>query len=125
MRLAYEDLSLRQKKEEDKMKASDPQKAKQIERLGMGFGHRSWVFLSPENIWVYDQNVSVLMICRFYRGISHSALSEMKTIHQENASRNYDTLKSMDSSHESFYDGLDGLDFLTTGASFMDLKNKL
>lgn len=41
MRLAYEDLSIKQKKTEEKIKATDPQKAKQLERLGMGFGHRS------------------------------------------------------------------------------------
>uniref|UniRef100_A0A0A9WLG0 ADP-ribosylation factor GTPase-activating protein 3 n=1 Tax=Lygus hesperus TaxID=30085 RepID=A0A0A9WLG0_LYGHE len=87
MRLAYEDLSLRQKKEEEKIKASNPQKAKQIERLGMGFGQRS--------------------------GISHSAISDMKTIQQENLSKP----KAIDTSHESFFDDLD---FLTnSGSSFM------
>ena len=29
---------MQQKREEEKMKKVDPQKAKQIERLGMGFG---------------------------------------------------------------------------------------
>lgn len=41
MRLAYEDLSIQQKKKEEKLKALDPKKAEQIERLGMGFGNRS------------------------------------------------------------------------------------
>ncbi|XP_070541563.1 ADP-ribosylation factor GTPase-activating protein 2-like isoform X4 [Ptychodera flava] len=58
MRLAYQDLSMQQKKEEAKMKSVDPKKAQQMERLGMGFGGRS--------------------------AISHSALSDMSTIQQEN-----------------------------------------
>jgi ADP-ribosylation factor GTPase-activating protein 2/3 len=42
MRLAYQDLGLKQKKEEDKMKQTDPKKAKQMERLGMGgFSNRT------------------------------------------------------------------------------------
>lgn len=40
MRLAYQDLSLQQKKEEEKLKQVDPKKAQQIERLGMGFASR-------------------------------------------------------------------------------------
>ncbi|XP_074645342.1 ADP-ribosylation factor GTPase-activating protein 3-like [Tubulanus polymorphus] len=61
MRLAYKDLSLedeRRKKEEDKMKKVDPKKAAQMERLGMGYASQS-------------------------RGMSHSVMSEMKTIEQE------------------------------------------
>lgn len=38
MRLAYQDLSLQQKMEEERLKKVDPSKAAQIERLGMGFG---------------------------------------------------------------------------------------
>lgn len=37
MRLAYQDMSLERKKQEEKLKASDPKKAQQLERLGMGF----------------------------------------------------------------------------------------
>ncbi|XP_014245018.1 ADP-ribosylation factor GTPase-activating protein 2 [Cimex lectularius] len=70
MRLAYEDLSMKQKKEEEKIRAVDPKKAKQMERLGMGFGARS--------------------------GVSHSALSDMKTIQQENLQKSRKT--------ESFFD---------------------
>jgi hypothetical protein len=40
MRLAYQDISLQQKKEEERLKKVDPSKAAQIERLGMGFGGR-------------------------------------------------------------------------------------
>eukprot|EP00088_Acartia_fossae_P042404 TRINITY_DN4452_c0_g1_i1.p1 TRINITY_DN4452_c0_g1~~TRINITY_DN4452_c0_g1_i1.p1 ORF type:complete len:556 (+),score=154.77 TRINITY_DN4452_c0_g1_i1:43-1710(+) len=38
MRLAYQDLSLNQQKETEKLKKNDPVKAAQLERLGMGFG---------------------------------------------------------------------------------------
>lgn len=37
VRLAYQDLSLEQKKQEDRLKRVDPKKAQQMERLGMGF----------------------------------------------------------------------------------------
>lgn len=37
MRLAYQDLSLQKNREEAKLKTIDPLKAKQMERLGMGF----------------------------------------------------------------------------------------
>ncbi|XP_049294987.1 ADP-ribosylation factor GTPase-activating protein 2 isoform X2 [Anopheles funestus] len=61
VRLAYQDLSIKQHKEEEKLKAIDPNKAKQIERLGMGFGRAS--------------------------GVSHSALTDMKTLTQEETTR--------------------------------------
>ncbi|KAK7604580.1 hypothetical protein V9T40_005766 [Parthenolecanium corni] len=54
VRLAYQDLSLQQKKEEDKLKQIDPKKAEQIERLGMGFNTKS--------------------------GVSHSAFGDMQTL---------------------------------------------
>lgn len=41
MRLAYQDLSVQQKKEEEKLKFTDPKKAQQVERLGMGFASRT------------------------------------------------------------------------------------
>jgi ADP-ribosylation factor GTPase-activating protein 2/3 len=40
VRLAYQDLSLQQKKEQQKLQQVDPVKAQQVERLGMGFGSR-------------------------------------------------------------------------------------
>lgn len=43
----YEDLSLRQKQEEVKIKAVDALKAKQMERLGMGFTGRRFVSIVP------------------------------------------------------------------------------
>ncbi|XP_038120014.1 ADP-ribosylation factor GTPase-activating protein 2 isoform X2 [Culex quinquefasciatus] len=60
VRLAYQDLSIKQHKEEEKLKATDPNKAKQMERLGMGFGSRA--------------------------GVSHSAMTEMKTLNQDSSS---------------------------------------
>lgn len=36
--LMYKSASM--KREEEKLKVSDPKKAKQLERLGMGFGNR-------------------------------------------------------------------------------------
>ncbi|KAJ8032599.1 ADP-ribosylation factor GTPase-activating protein 3 [Holothuria leucospilota] len=58
MRLAYKDMDLEMKKKEEALKKEDPNKAKQMERLGMGFGSRG--------------------------GISHSAISDMQTIEQVN-----------------------------------------
>ncbi|EEB13847.1 ADP-ribosylation factor GTPase-activating protein, putative [Pediculus humanus corporis] len=90
MRLAYKDLSLQQKKEEEKLKQTNPTKAQQIERLGMGFSVKS--------------------------GISHSALSDMQTIEQEN------TLKPSSSSNENknldslFFDGNSGRDRYTSNS---------
>lgn len=57
MRLAYQDLSLEQKKTEDKIRQLDPKKANQVERLGMGVVKKG--------------------------GISHSAITEIATIDQE------------------------------------------
>ena len=38
MRLAYQDMSIERKKQEERLKQTDPKKAAQMERLGMGFG---------------------------------------------------------------------------------------
>lgn len=43
MRLAYKDLSIEQHKQEERIKKSDPKKAQQVERLGMGYSSKSWV----------------------------------------------------------------------------------
>ncbi|GLH13248.1 ADP-ribosylation factor GTPase-activating protein 2 [Gryllus bimaculatus] len=61
MRLAYQDLSLQQRKQEEQLRRTDPVKAQQVERLGMGVSSRS--------------------------GVSHSALSDMKVIEQESPSK--------------------------------------
>ena len=57
VRLAYQDLSIQKQKEEDRLKSIDPNKAKQMERLGMGFNVRG--------------------------GISHSMMTDMQTITQD------------------------------------------
>lgn len=43
MRLAYQDLSIKKTKEEEKLKQIDPKKAAQLERLGMGFTSKKYV----------------------------------------------------------------------------------
>ena len=60
MRLAYQDLSLQQKKTEERMEKIDPKKAKQVERLGMGVTKKS--------------------------AYSHSMITEISTIDQEEPS---------------------------------------
>ncbi|KAG8438635.1 hypothetical protein GDO86_004990 [Hymenochirus boettgeri] len=57
LRLAYKELEIQKQKEEEKLKNMPAKKKAEAERLGMGFGSRS--------------------------GISHSVVSEMKTIEQE------------------------------------------
>ncbi|XP_058831273.1 ADP-ribosylation factor GTPase-activating protein 3 [Topomyia yanbarensis] len=78
VRLAYQDLSIKQHKEEEKLKATDPNKAKQIERLGMGFSSRS--------------------------GVSHSAVTDMKTLSQDSTSKNGTTLSKTFDSNNDFFD---------------------
>ncbi|XP_021698486.1 ADP-ribosylation factor GTPase-activating protein 2 isoform X2 [Aedes aegypti] len=78
VRLAYQDLSIKQHKEEEKLKATDPNKAKQIERLGMGIGSRS--------------------------GVSHSAISDMKTLTQDSSSKSGSSLSKAFESNNDFFD---------------------
>ena len=78
VRLAYQDLSIKKQKEEDRLKSTDPNKAKQMERLGMGFGNR---------------------------GVSHSMLTDMKTINQDQAPVNMKTSSKSDNNSKSdFFD---------------------
>ncbi|XP_017116046.1 ADP-ribosylation factor GTPase-activating protein 2 isoform X3 [Drosophila elegans] len=60
MRLAYQELSIQKTREEAKLKSMDPAKAKQMERLGMGFSLRG-------------------------SDMAHSALGDMETIQQSAA----------------------------------------
>ncbi|CAH1799553.1 unnamed protein product [Owenia fusiformis] len=60
MKLAYQDMSQEKKKAEDKIRLTDPKKAAQLERLGMGFAGG--------------------------KGVSHSAITDMQTIDQEKPS---------------------------------------
>ncbi|UJR25193.1 hypothetical protein I4U23_006548 [Adineta vaga] len=57
LKFAYQDMNKQRDIEEAKLKQSNPKKAEQMERLGMGFGNRS--------------------------GVSHSAMTDMQTIQQE------------------------------------------
>ncbi|XP_067906841.1 ADP-ribosylation factor GTPase-activating protein 2 isoform X3 [Heterodontus francisci] len=57
LRLAYQDLEIQRKKEDEKLKKLEGKKKEQAERLGMGFSSRV--------------------------GVSHSVLSDMQTIEQE------------------------------------------
>ncbi|CAF3107571.1 unnamed protein product [Rotaria socialis] len=57
LKFVYQDLNKQRDIEEAKLKQSNPKKAEQMERLGMGFGSRS--------------------------GVSHSAMTDMQTIQQE------------------------------------------
>ncbi|CAO1404180.1 unnamed protein product [Diamesa serratosioi] len=59
VRLAYQDLSIQKQREEDRIRTVDPKKAAQMERLGMGFNVRG--------------------------GVSHSMMTDMKTITQDQA----------------------------------------
>lgn len=79
VRLAYQDLSLKKQKEEERLKSTDPNKAKQMERLGMGYGNRG--------------------------GVSHSMLTDMKTINQDQAPANIKAPTKSDSNSKSdFFD---------------------
>ncbi|CAF0984195.1 unnamed protein product [Didymodactylos carnosus] len=57
LKFAYQDINKQREVEEAKLKQSNPKKAEQLERLGMGFSSRS--------------------------GVSHSAMTDMQTIQQE------------------------------------------
>lgn len=71
MRLAYQDLSLQQKKQEEKLRNVDAKKAAQVERLGMGASSSKG-------------------------GIGHSVLNQMNTIVQEEplANKGYESRSS-------------------------------
>ncbi|GFO40215.1 ADP-ribosylation factor GTPase-activating protein 2 [Plakobranchus ocellatus] len=98
MRLAYKDMSLQRKKQEEKLMKNDPKKAEQFERLGMGFAGN--------------------------RGISHSALSDMQTISQETPNnrgssgrRDYDKFgEKPRSATRDFFD--DEFDFVSSGGGW-------
>ncbi|KAI8123368.1 ADP-ribosylation factor GTPase-activating protein 2 [Lucilia cuprina] len=84
MRLAYQDLSLKQSQQENKLKSIDPVKAKQMERLGMGFNLKG------------------------NADISHSVLSDMETIQQapgpKNSNNSSSTLNKLSAfDNDSFF----------------------
>lgn len=78
MRLAYQDLSLQKNREEAKLKNIDPAKAKQMERLGMGFNLRG-------------------------SDVAHSAISDMETIQQAAAPKTSSQSKLAAIENESFF----------------------
>jgi len=84
MRLAYQDLSLNQQREAEKLKKTDPVKASQLERLGMGFGG----FGGGAN--------------------SHSLLSNMGEIVQEEPTNSISSKAS--SAKEEFFDDFEIVD---------------
>jgi len=84
MRLAYQDLSLNQQREAEKLKKTDPVKAAQLERLGMGFGG----FGGGAN--------------------SHSLLSNMGEIVQEEPTNSISSKAS--SAKEEFFDDFEIVD---------------
>lgn len=91
VRLAYQDLSMKKQKEEDRLKSVDPNKAKQMERLGMGFGNR---------------------------GVSHSMLTDMQTISQDQAPVNIKApTKADNSSKNDFFDDYSTSMYSTTSNS--------
>lgn len=79
--LAYKDISAQKKKEEDRMMRLNPQKASQMERLGMGFGSRG-------------------------TNASHSATMDMTTIEQEapRKSSDYGTGSSSSNKEPDFFE---------------------
>uniref|UniRef100_T1IVM4 Arf-GAP domain-containing protein n=1 Tax=Strigamia maritima TaxID=126957 RepID=T1IVM4_STRMM len=79
VRLAYKDLSLQKEKAEEKIKHQNPNKAVQMERLGMGFGGRSV-------------------------NITHSAICDMKTIEQETPNKSTSSNFSRSGKDMSFFD---------------------
>lgn len=74
MRLAYQELSMQKTREEAKLKNMDPAKAKQMERLGMGFSLRG-------------------------SDVAHSAVGDMETLQQTAAPKS--KLSSLES--DSFF----------------------
>ncbi|XP_061195073.1 ADP-ribosylation factor GTPase-activating protein 2-like isoform X2 [Saccostrea echinata] len=92
MRLAYQDMSIERKKQEEKLKQSDPKKAEQLERLGMGFASS--------------------------KGMSHSAMTDMQVIEQEQPNSSRSKYDKKPSKGRSFFD--DELDDYTSSSSKYD-----
>lgn len=95
--LSYKPVDI--KKEEEKLKHSDPKKATQLERLGMGLGPR-----------VPNKAQST--------GRSHSAAASMATVEQVRPDRDSSRMSSRDkyglSTQTGFFDRLDLLTCLST-----------
>ena len=78
LKFAYQDMSKQREVEEAKLKQSNPKKAEQMERLGMGFGNRRSAERRER-----ERNGSSFNVCRRFSGVSHSAMTDMQTIQQE------------------------------------------
>lgn len=100
MRLAYQDLSVQQKEKEEKLKHVDPKKAKQVERLGMGVSNKP--------------------------GVSHSMITEISAIEQEEPmssntrSSNFGAPKT---SFEDDFEFIGGFDRRDNRSSFDDFSS--
>lgn len=102
VRLAYQDLSIQKDKEENRLKSVDPNKAKQMERLGMGFGKRS--------------------------GVSHSMMTDMTTIDQDQAPLNMKApSKSENTPKSDFFDDFSSSMYSSssTGSSKQDFRDAM
>lgn len=107
VRLAYQDLSMKKQKEEDRLKNIDPNKAKQMERLGMAFNIKG--------------------------GVSHSMMSDMKTIDQgqtpviTKSSKNYDRDINSSSStkNDSIFDDYSTFTSSSSSSSKQDFRDAM
>lgn len=103
VRLAYQDLSMKRQKEEDRLKHLDPNKAKQMERLGMAFNIKG--------------------------GVSHSMMSDMKTIDQgqapvsvKSSSKNYERESSK---NDSIFDEYSTFTSSSSSSSKQDFRDAM
>lgn len=102
VRLAYQDLSLKKQKEEDRLKNLDPNKAKQMERLGMAYNIKG--------------------------SVSHSMMSDMQTIDQGQtpivkSSKNYEREPSS-SKNDSIFDDYSST-FSSSSSSKQDFRDAM
>ncbi|KAG7320319.1 hypothetical protein KOW79_016172 [Hemibagrus wyckioides] len=94
LRLAYQDLELQRKKDEEKMRGLEGKKKEQAERLGMGFSNRS--------------------------GVSHSVLADMQTIQQETPTMAQSSTRSRKYSEDD--DEEEGYFFIRTSSKYTNVE---
>ncbi|XP_063699338.1 ADP-ribosylation factor GTPase-activating protein 2 [Culicoides brevitarsis] len=92
VRLAYQDLSLKQQKEEEKLKAIDPNKARQMERLGMGFSNAQ------------------------RSAVSHSFMTDMQVINQEAGNKFSSSNKVSSYDRDTNSDFFDDYSYISSGS---------